>query len=246
MPTFRLNLTNNAGHVVEAIEGALASAKELAPFFGGRGDDLSQGWAKSREEMFLSKGQSTGTPWPGYTRQEQRYYLPRKRAALYGSNRKDGGRAHRIGADHVLRFTTAPSSSTPGPMERLYPSMSRTSHPEYIWERTKSQVCMGTQVPYAAMHDRGGVMVRFKSHYGRRKSGTTSVSYPLPRRPLITFGAPFTETVRRRMAAFAAAAVKGLNAPAKGRVRAGLTTAEVLGRIASARGGRGALAASGG
>ena len=233
--SFRIRLVNHAGDVVQMLEGSLASAKELGPFFGARDGDLSRAWAKSREEMFLSKGASTGTPWPGYTRQEQRYYLPRKRAALYGANKGKSGRAHRIGSDHVLRFTTTPTSSTPGPMERLYPSMARTSHPEYIWEQTKGQVCCGTQVPYAAMHDRGGVQVRFESHYGRRKAGTTSVSYPLPRRPLITFGAPFTEVVRKRMAAFAAAAIKALGEPGRGRVRAGLSTTEVLGRIAAAR-----------
>ena len=237
MPTFRLILTNNVGELVEALEGAVASAKDLDPFFGARNDDLSKAWAGSRETMFLTRGASNGTPWPGYTRQEQRYYLPRKRAALYGANRGESGRAHRIGSAHVLRFTTAPESATPGPKERLYPSMARTTHPEYIWERTKGQVCMGTAVPYAAMHDRGGVLVRFESHYGRRKSGTTSVSYPLPQRRLITFGAPFTDAVRRRMAAFAAMAIAQAGEPGRGRVRAGLSTSQVLGRIAAARGG---------
>ena len=246
MPVFRLTLRNQAGDLVEALEGALASAKEMGPFFGGRGDDLSKAWAQSRETMFLSRGASNGTPGPGYTRAEQRYYLPRKRAALYGSNRKNGGRAHRLGDQHVLRFTTSPTSATVGPLERLYPGMSRTTHPDYVWEPTKGQVCMGTSVPYAAMHDRGGVLVRFESNYGRRKSGKTSVSYPLPQRRLITFGAPFTDVVRRRMAAFAAAAVKGLGEPGKGRVRAGLSTTQVLGRIAAAQSGRGALAATGG
>jgi hypothetical protein len=246
MAVFQLILRNNAGAVVEALEGAIANAEQLDPFFGGRGDDLSREWAKSRETMFLTRGASNGTPWPGYTRQEQRYYLPRKRAALYGANRSASGRAHRIGAAHVLRFTTSPESATPGPMERLYPSMARVTHSEYVWERTKSSLCMGTAVPYAAMHDRGGVMVRFQSNYGRRKSGTTSVSYPLPQRRLIVFGAPFTEAVRKRMAAFAAAAIADLSAPAVTRVRAGLTTRQVLGRIAAARGGSVRVAGAGG
>lgn len=245
MQSFRLILTNNVGDVVEAIEGAIANASDLGPFFGARDGDLSQAWAKSRETMFLTRGASNGTPWPGYTRSEQRYYLPRKRAALYGKNKGASGRAHRIGSEHVLRFTTSPTSATPGPLERLYPSMARTTHAQYVWEPLKEQVFMGTAVPYAAMHDRGGVMVRFESNYGRRKSGRTSVSYPLPQRRLITFGAPFTEAVRRRMAAFAAEAVKGLGGAGNGRVRAGLSTSQVLGRIAAAQSGRGAALAGG-
>lgn len=182
MASVFLKLTDHSGDAVESLELAIRNAGDWRKFWGNRNSPLSRVWAKSRQEMFLSQGASTGTPWPRYTYAETKYWLPIKRWAL-GTKR--------IEKRHILRWDRSPTAAVGG-HERLYPSFAMVNHPEYVWDVKGNSVAMGSAVPYATNHNNGsGAYVRRTS---RNQKGSASV--PTPKRPLVTFGEPFIADLR--------------------------------------------------
>lgn len=186
MSSFSLVLYDETGKAEGALEAAIRNAKDWKQFWAGKGGPISLLWAESRKEMFATEGVSTGANWPKYTRQEQRYWLPIKRWSLGVS---------RIAPGSILRWTPTPRSSTPAAHERLYPSMTVTNHPNYVYEVSGTQVSLGTSLPYARNHNLGvGAYTRKTS---RKKSGTVTI--PTPKRPLVRFGKPFAYGVQQEL-----------------------------------------------
>jgi hypothetical protein len=179
-------LYDETGKAEGALEAAIRNAKDWKKFWAGKGGPISLLWADSRKQMFATEGQSTGADWPKYTRQEQRYWLPIKRWSLGVKRIEQGG---------ILRWTPTPRSSTPAAHERLYPSMTVTNHPNYVYDVSGTQVQLGTSLPYARNHNLGiGAYTRKTS---RKKSGTVTI--PTPKRPLVRFGKPFAYGVQQEL-----------------------------------------------
>ena len=192
MGSILIRMQDNSGDGVVMLELAARNAGDWSPFWGDKNSPLSMAWARSRREMFMTQGSSTGSTWPGYTAQERKYYVPVKLAVLFRGVSAGGSGFHRLDKGSILRWTTSPSSSGAAAYERLYPSMGYPSHPEYVYTVTDNSVEMGTRVPYARNHDLG-----LGAYKRRFKSKTVSV--PTPRRPLVRFGDPFIEDVRRAL-----------------------------------------------
>lgn len=186
MSSFNLILYDETGKATGALEAAIRNAQDWKRFWAGKDGPISQQWAKSRKEMFATEGQSTGADWPKYTRQEQRYWLPIKRWSLGVKKIATGG---------ILRWTPTPRSETPAAHERLYPSMTVTNHPNYVYNVTGTKVELGTSLAYARNHNLGiGAYTRRTS---KKKSG--SVTIPTPKRPLVRFGRPFANGVQQEL-----------------------------------------------
>jgi len=184
--SFSLVLYDETGKAEGALEAAIRNAKDWKKFWAGKGGPISLLWAETRKQMFATEGQSTGADWPKYTRQEQRYWLPIKRWSLGVKRIEQGG---------ILRWTPTPRSSTPAAHERLYPSMTVTNHPHYVYDVSGTQVQLGTSLPYARNHNLGvGAYTRKTS---RKKSGTVTI--PTPKRPLVRFGKPFAYGVQQEL-----------------------------------------------
>jgi len=206
----RIIIKDNSHAGVVAFEAALRTAGDWRKFWQGKRGNISQQWAKSRQQMFATEGASTGAQWPKYTRQEQRFWLPIKRWAL-GVKRLETG--------SILRWTANPNSPAAAVHERLYPSLCMVNDPEYIYKVTGNVVTLGTAVPYAINHDRGIGFYERKT--SRKKSGRVII--PTPKRPLLLFGPSFTEDLRRQLISTAAVSGKG--------TKIGLTTTTVIDRF---------------
>lgn len=184
--TFKITMKDNSHEGIYQLEAAIRNAQDWQKFWGDKDSPISEAWAKSRMVMFATQGSSTGPKWPGYTRQEQRYWLPIKRWSLGVRKIQPGG---------ILRWNAQPMSTAKGAHERLWPSMCLTNHREYIYKVTGNKVELGTNVPYSSNHDQGqGAYTRRTS---RKKSGVVTV--PTPKRPLARFGDKFIEDVRQAM-----------------------------------------------
>lgn len=214
---FTVKLTDEYGKTLEAIEGVVQRIDDLDAVFGQRGGEMCRAWAQSRLEMYQTKGGSTGAPWPGYTQQEQRYYLPMKRAAL--------GR-FRLPNNTLLRFSKSASWS-PEKGERLYPGLTEWTHSEFLYQRPgPSTVLMGTKVPWAYDVDRGtGEWVsgtyRGRTRGGRSRRARHRHVVKAPARKLMRLGEPFIEVFRKLLQ----------KAMLESGGRAGLSTSEVFDRI---------------
>jgi len=139
--------------------------------------------------MFVSQGRSTGTPWPDYTKQERKYYVPVKKAVTG---------LPQVTKAHLLRWDgTGPE---PSAKERLFPAMSQTSHREFIYRVAGNEATMGTSVPYARKHNLG---IGVYNRRWRTKKGVKVIAVPTPKRPLLEFGRPFTNSVRDELKAVA-------------------------------------------
>jgi len=184
--SFNLILYDETGKATGALEAAIRNAKDWKAFWAGKDGPISTLWAESRKVMFATEGQSTGADWPKYTRQEQRYWLPIKRWSLGVKKIATGG---------ILRWTPTPRSSTPAAHERLYPSMTVTNHPNYVYDVSGTRVELGTSLAYARNHNLGiGAYTRRTS---KKKGG--SVTIPTPKRPLVRFGKPFADGVQQEL-----------------------------------------------
>lgn len=182
MGSIFIHVKDNSGQAVEVLELAIRNAGDWKAFWGNRNSPMSRTWAKSRQDMFMSQGASTGTPWPRYTYLEKKYWLPIKRWAL-GTKR--------IEARHILRWSKSPTRAV-GSHERLYPSFAMVNHPEYVWEVTGNRVTMGSDVPYAPNHNSGSGAYTRKT----RRNQKGMISIPTPKRPLVAFGEPFIADLR--------------------------------------------------
>ena len=190
MSSFKITMKDNSHQGIYQLEAAIRNAGEWQKFWGDKSSPLSLAWAESRKVMFATQGSSTGPKWPGYTRQEQRYWLPIKRWSLGVKTIQPGG---------ILRWNARPQSSTKGNKERLWPSFCLVNDPNYVYTVTGNKVEMGSAVPYAENHDKGvGAYTRRTS---RKKSGTVTI--PTPKRPLVRFGDPFIDAVRDAMKSLA-------------------------------------------
>lgn len=190
MSSFKISMSDNSHEGVYQLETAIRNAKDWQKFWDDKNGTLSLAWAESRKVMFATQGSSTGPKWPGYTRQEQRYWLPIKRWSLGVKTIQPGG---------ILRWSARPQSRTKSGKEVLWPSFCLVNDPNYIYDVKGNHVEMGSKVPYAANHDKGvGAYTRRTS---RKKSGTVTI--PTPKRPLVRFGDPFIDAVRDAMKSLA-------------------------------------------
>lgn len=205
MASFYIVMRDETGKAREILEASIRTAEDWSRFWGDKRGPISTLWAKSRQQMFLTEGASTGPRWPEYTYMEKRFYLPIKRWLL-DINRGKSWRAT-MPKGSLLRWTKMPSSPNVAPHERLYPSLTSPNHPEYIFRSKTASghkgngVVIGTAVPYAVNHDqgRGEWKRRPRKHtiLGKRdKQGRTVVTVQTPKRPLLRFGETFTRGVR--------------------------------------------------
>jgi len=184
--SFNLILYDETGAATGALEAAIRNAKDWKAFWAGKDGPISKQWAESRKVMFATEGQSTGADWPKYTTLEQRWWVPIKRWSLGVKRIEHGG---------ILRWTPTPRSATPAAHERLYPSMTVTNHPNYVYNVSGTRVELGTSLAYARNHNLGvGAYTRKTS---RKKSGTVTI--PTPKRPLVRFGKPFANGVQQEL-----------------------------------------------
>jgi hypothetical protein len=150
--SFSLILYDETGKATGALEAAIRNAKDWKAFWAGKGGPISTLWADSRKVMFATEGKSTGADWPKYTPLEQRWWVPIKRWSLGVKRIEQGG---------ILRWTPTPKSATPAAHERLYPSMTVTNHPNYVYKVSGTSVQLGTSLEYARNHNLGvGAYVR--------------------------------------------------------------------------------------
>lgn len=188
-----IKMTNNANDGVKMLEVAIRNAGDWSVFWGGKTDSngVSNDWAESRIDMFLSQGASTGPRWTNYNALEKKYYVPVKRAVLGGGPMSQGS---------VLRWTLSPQSRSAG-RERLFPSMCVQSNGNYVYTVQGNIVTLGTSLSYASNHNDGtGGWTRT---WGKNKS--KSVTVLTPKRPLTRFGDPFIAKLRDRLGKTAAA-----------------------------------------
>jgi len=186
-----IKMTNNANDGVRVLEVAIRNAGDWSVFWGTKTDSngVSNDWANSRIDMFLSQGASTGARWPNYNALEKKYYVPVKRWALGGGPMQQGS---------VLRWSATPQSRSAG-RERLFPSMCVQSNAQFIYTVQGNMVTMGTGLSYASNHDQG------TGSWTRKFGKTKRVTIPTPKRPLTRFGDPFIAKLRDRLGKTAAA-----------------------------------------
>ena len=69
-----IKMTNNAHDGVKMLEVAIRNAGDWSPFWGQKtdADGVSNDWAESRIDMFLSQGASTGPRWANYNAMEKK------------------------------------------------------------------------------------------------------------------------------------------------------------------------------
>lgn len=188
-----IKMTNNANDGVKMLEVAIRNAGNWSAFWGQKtdADGVSNDWANSRIDMFLSQGASTGPRWANYNALEKKYYVPVKRAVLGGGPMSQGS---------VLRWTVTPQSRSAG-RERLFPSMCVQSNADYVYTVQGNKVTLGTNLSYASNHDNGtGGWTRT---WGKKKK--KSVTVLTPKRPLTRFGDPFIAKLRDRLGKTASA-----------------------------------------
>ena len=186
MQGFKITMKDNSHQGIYQLEAAIRNCQQWVDFWQDQNGTMSKAWAESRMVMFATQGKSTGPEWPGYTRQEQRYWLPIKRWSLGVRRIEKGG---------ILRWNARPQSTQKGAHERLWPSMCIPGAPGYVWSVTGNKVECGTSIPYAENHDKG--IGAYKRRTSRKKSGTVTV--PTPKRPLVRFGDTFIDAVRDHM-----------------------------------------------
>ena len=188
-----IKMTNNANDGVKMLEVAIRNAGNWSAFWGNKNDadGVSNDWANSRIDMFLSQGASTGPRWANYNALEKKYYVPVKRAILGGGPMSQGS---------VLRWTVTPQSRSAG-RERLFPSMCVQSNADYVYTVQGNKVTLGTNLSYASNHNDGtGGWTRT---WGKKKK--KSVTVLTPKRPLTRFGDPFIAKLRDRLGKTASA-----------------------------------------
>ena len=194
MSVWRIQMMNNAGEGVRMLEVAMRNAGDWSTFWGQKtdADGVSNDWAESRIDMFLTQGASTGRRWADYNKLERKYYVPVKTWVLGGVKMTNGS---------VLRYTTTPQSRSPGGggkvKERLFPAMTVKSDANYVYsvDKSSNRVEMGTSLSYAWNHDQG--IGGYTRKWGKKNK--TTVTVLTPRRPLTLFGDPFIEKLRNRL-----------------------------------------------
>ena len=198
MSVWRITMMNNAGQGVRMLEVAMRNAGDWSTFWGQKADadGVSNDWAESRIDMFLSQGASTGRRWADYNKLERKYYVPVKTWVLGGVKMTKGS---------VLRYTTTPQSRSPGGggkvKERLFPAMTVQSNANYVYTVQGNVVTLGTSLSYASNHNDGtGGWTRT---WGKKKK--KSVTVLTPKRPLTRFGDPFIAKLRDRLGKTASA-----------------------------------------
>ena len=192
MSVWRITMMNNAGQGVRMLEVAMRNAGDWSPFWGQKtdADGVSNDWAESRIDMFLSQGASTGRRWADYNKLERKYYVPVKTAVLGGP----------MSQGSVLRWTLSPQSRSAG-RERLFPSMCVKSNGNYVYTVQGNVVTLGTSLSYASNHNDGtGGWTRT---WGKKNK--KSVTVLTPKRPLTRFGDPFIAKLRDRLGKTASA-----------------------------------------
>jgi hypothetical protein len=179
------------------IESALQSAVSGVTDWTDAWELLRGPWEARGREMFASKGASTGTPWPLYKDTVERNRYVYAKASIL---------KRKVSSLQELRWE-------PG-RERLYPSLTDTRDQFAVWDVSPLELRSGTSLGYAGSHNLG--------------IGTApdwAGGHVTPRRPLLGMSPQFVEDTRRMTQAIANAAAA--RATEGGRVRVGLTTAEV-------------------
>lgn len=153
-------------------------------------------WARTRAQVFETRGASVNRQWPTYSQTGERQYAAIKSSIF----------RRRVGAQDLLRWQ-------PG-RERLFPSLTDESHPEYVDERSPESITLGTRVPYASNHNRG--QGRAPEHLG---------GHTIPRRPFMAIGRPMTRQIATALGNYAGRIGDIIDGEQTARV--GLTTSDV-------------------
>jgi phage gpG-like protein len=213
--SFKITMRDETGAAVQTLEACIRGAGDWSGFWADKSGPISMAWAESRRAMFLSQGRTTGTPWPDYSAKERKYYVPVK--AKFAGHAK-------VTKANLLRWDG--TGAEPGSHERLFPSMTVTSHAQYVYRVEGNTATMGTSVPYARNHNLGvGAYLR----RWRTKKGIKVIPVPTPRRPLLAFGRPFINAVQNELERVAL----------KSGGKVGITSAELRERAKVARAARG-------
>lgn len=189
----RLSITDSSGEIQQALVVAANTLSDWQPFFRA----LGHAWRRSRERMYETAGASIGAPWPMYSRATSEHQYAAVKSRLFG---------RRMSRSDLLRWRDG--------QERLYPSMTDSSHPEHVSQATRRSGIYGTRVPYASNHDEG-----------RGNMPDWAGGHPVPRRQLLAIGPYLEREISTLVGRFAAAGLHSIDE--SGRARAGLSSAQI-------------------
>lgn len=187
------------GAVPVIVETASAAVEDWSPFFR----TLPDPWAKTREEMYDTRGASIGHPWPMYDETQEAIIYRGVKSNILGYD---------VGDDDVLRW------ERDGERERLHPSLTDPGDVDFVFEVDADGVCtIGTKVPHARRH-----------HYGEGEAGPDWLPPdwrvdPIQRH-LIDPGDPFIDAVAEGVAVW----LGNIATQTGERVTVGVKTADVL------------------
>lgn len=106
------------------------------------------------KEIFRTEGSSEDERWPNYDATEFMYRDIKNRI---------------LGNLSLLRWTPSGDAKA-GPNERLYPSYIHPKNNEHVWRVTPNkQIEVGSSVPYAWKHQRGGMKNQFGGTIQQRR-----------------------------------------------------------------------------
>ena len=183
-----LTLKVDGGEVTEAIGLAISAVDDLSPLFAA----IHPAYLANARRMFSTTGFGR---WPGVEADGLQYQTVKSKILGWWTSSID-----------VLRWDRF------GGMERLYPSMTKASHPQNVAEIEPRRAAFGTSVPYAINHETG-------SGVGPSWGGSRSI----PKRELTLTDREFVGDVQQAASNYA-----GLIAETIGRTTVGFTSAEVL------------------
>ena len=205
MAGFSIEITNSLGEVVERIESAITSCSDFTPMWA----DVREPWERSRRIMYQTLGRSNGTPWPTVEETGEVDHYIWYKAAMLDLDIRDPREMNRL----ILRWIGD---------ERLYPSLTNTRHRLAIWQPRPLELSMGSRAPGARNNDQG-----------IGKAPRSMGGHDIPKRPLLTFGRGFTMFVGKALGDQAGRISQAMGDGS--RIRAGLTTSQVLSRLTNRR-----------
>lgn len=169
------------GEVRQALTGAVSTVSDFRPFW----EYLRRHWERRGRDVFATRGKASNTPWPTYDQTAERQVYRYAKASIVGRS--------------VEEVTRRPLRWVDG-MERLYPSLTDTAHPNAVYDTTaKLSLRAGTTAEGAANHDRG-----------RGRAPEWAGGHAIPRRPLLRFTRLFVREVDEGLKAVAQTVSRGI------------------------------------
>lgn len=204
MAGFKITVTDSLGNIVESMESAITRCNDFGPMWA----DLRRPWEQSRLDMFRTNGRSIGHPWVGYDETSEADWYVWWKAGVLGIAIRSAADLNRL----LLRWPTA--------NERMFPSLTDTRSRFAVWRPEPLSLTMGSRLGYVGDTDAG------TSRNAPREMGGA----PVPRRRLLAFGSEFVKETGLAVGVQAARVTKAIDAK-KAKIRAGLTTRQVLARL---------------